>query len=156
MSLFSFCLVRIGTIPLPWTLTNESFPSVISEELNNQCMKVNLCYLSCDCCNHCPTTRDLWVVLQSCGIRETYLLRFLPYDLTHVLCRADLVASSCIQIHSAHTFCSNNIVCLICHLIFSLCLFEAGNSDFGDVVYNLGNFDSDSVVCYLHLSVGYL
>jgi hypothetical protein len=125
-------------------------------KLNNQCISINICYLSWDCCIHDPTTNDLYV-LQSCGMRETYHLRFLLHDLRHVLClRADLLASSGIQIHSAQTFCSNSIVCLICHLIFSLCLFEAGNSDSGSIVYNLGNYDSGSVVCDLHLSDGYL
>jgi hypothetical protein len=35
-------------------------------------------------------------------------------------------------------------------LIFSLCLFEAGNSDVDFVVnvFDLGNVDSDTVVCY--------
>jgi hypothetical protein len=63
-----------------------------------------------------------------------------------------MLASSCIQIHSAHTFCNNSIECLISHLIFSLCLFEAGNSDVDFVVdvFDLGNFDLDIVLCYLH------
>ena len=90
-------------------------------------------------------------------MRETYLLRFLPYDLTHVLyLRDDMPASSSIQIHSAHIFCSNRIVCLICHLIFSLYLFEAENYDYGVVVCDLENFDAGYVVCYLHSSVGHL
>jgi hypothetical protein len=79
------------------------------------------------------------------------------YDLTHVLyLRDDRPASSSIQIDSAHIFCSNSIVCLICHLIFSLCLFEAENSDSSVVVCDLENFDVGSVVCYLHSSVGHL
>jgi hypothetical protein len=41
-------------------------------------------------------------------------------------------------------------------LIFSLCVFEAGNSDVEDVVvaFDLGNFDSDTIVYYLHWSEG--
>jgi hypothetical protein len=103
------------------------------------------------------TTIDLYVVLQSCGMRETYLLWFLLHDLRHVLClRDDLIASSYIHIHSAHTFCSNSIVCLIFHLIFSLYLFEAGNSDSGSVVSDLGNSNSGSIFCNLHLIDAYL
>jgi hypothetical protein len=125
--------------------------------LKNQCMKVNLCYLSCDCCIHFPTTRDLYDVLHSCGMRETYLWRFILHDVRYVLClKADLRATSGIQIHSVQNFCSNSIVCLIFHLIFSLCLIEVGNSDSDSVVCDLGNFDLGSVVCVLHLSEGYL
>jgi hypothetical protein len=42
-------------------------------------------------------------------------------------------------------------------LIFSLYLFEDGNSDVDFVadVFDLGNFDSHIVVCYLHWSEGY-
>jgi hypothetical protein len=41
-------------------------------------------------------------------------------------------------------------------LIFSLCPFEARNSNSGSVVCDLENFDSGSVVYDLHLSDGYL
>jgi hypothetical protein len=126
-------------------------------KLKNQCMRVNLCYLSCDCCSHYLATIDIYVVLQSCGMRETCHLRFLLHDLRHVLClRVDILASSDIQIHSAQNYYSNSIVCLICHLIFSLYLFEAGSYDSGSVVSDLENSDSSSIVCDLHLSDGYL
>jgi hypothetical protein len=114
-------------------------------ELKNQCMRVNIFYLSCGCCIHYPPTRDLYVVLRSSGMRETYHLRFILHDLRHVIyLRVDMLASFGIQIHSAHTFCSNSILCFICHLIFSLYLFEAEN------------YDSSYVVSDLHLSDCYL
>jgi len=113
--------------------------------------------MSCDRCIHCPETRGPCVVLQSCDMRETYHMRFLLHDLRHVIClRDDLLASFGIQIHNAYTFWSNRIVCLICNLIFSLCLFETGNFDSGYVVCDLGNYDSVSIVCDIHLSDCYL
>jgi hypothetical protein len=105
-------------------------------------MKVNICYLSCDCCIHCPTTIGPCVVLHFCYMRETSHLRCLLHDLRHVVCLSvDRLAYSDIQIHSSHTFCSNRIVCLLCHLISSLCLFEAGNSDSCFDVCNLHHSD---------------
>jgi len=101
-------------------------------------MKVNLFYLSCDCCIHCPATRAPYVVLQFCDMRETCYLRCLLHDLRHVLFMSvDLLASSCIKIHSAHTFCSNNILCFLFHLISSLSLFETRNSDVDFDVWDL-------------------
>jgi hypothetical protein len=112
-------------------------------------MKINICYLSCDCCIHCPTTRGLCVVLQSYGMRETFHLRFLLHDLRHFLCLSvDMLASSRIQIHSAHNFCSSSIVCFLCHLIFSLFLFKAVNFESGFDVYDLHLSD-----CYLDFSL---
>jgi hypothetical protein len=77
-------------------------------------------------------------------------MRFLLHDVRHVLfLRTDMISSSDIQIHSTHNFCSNNILCLIFHLIFSLYLFEDGKYDSSYVVCDLGNYDSSYVVCDL-------